>query len=71
MLTLMSPVQDTRWTGLTALDLHKAMCSAKGSAGPDGWARRDPKPETCPFKFPSSFLNSRKDGNGRFYSPFN
>ena len=32
------PVQDTRWAGLTALDLHKAMCSAKGSAGPDGWA---------------------------------
>ena len=32
------PVQDTRWAGLTALDLCKAMCSAKGSAGPDGWA---------------------------------
>ena len=37
------PVAHTEWEGLTVQEIHRAMTSAKGSGGPDGWTAEEVK----------------------------
>ena len=62
------PVAHTEWEGLTVQEIHRAMTSAKGSGGPDGWTAEEVKRLPAGVAHLLKLLSDRWGSTGRLPS---